>query len=381
MSLGWGLRGYIGGGPLGAMIPGAMVALAICLLLERDGADAGVIAAFGAVGVGFGGQMTYGQTIGLSLQPDTMAWGLLGLWLKGAVWGLLGGAVIGLALVRDRYKQRDVLIGVALSVAGTYVGWKLINQPKLIYFSNRLDRPREEIWAGLLLGAILLLAWLRLRDRTRVPHHMALAGFVGGGLGFLIGGWFQVMGRTHWPNPLVDWWKVMEFTFGLLFGAALGWSAWKQRTALRGLNVSLTRDPLRYVALGALIAASIYDRWPYTIIGGLMLALALKPSMAAWHVAVTITATAFYFDLPGVPVVSAIASVITACIVERSPRALPAFTLLTTAAVADSVVKSVLQASRGAHFYVELTFAAMAVTALVLSRRVADSRTMAAHAS
>jgi hypothetical protein len=30
----------------------------------------------------------------------------------------------------------------------------------LIYFSNRLDRPRAEIWAGLLLGAILLLAWL-----------------------------------------------------------------------------------------------------------------------------------------------------------------------------------------------------------------------------
>ena len=27
MMLGWGLRGHIGGGPFGAMIPGAMVAL------------------------------------------------------------------------------------------------------------------------------------------------------------------------------------------------------------------------------------------------------------------------------------------------------------------------------------------------------------------
>ena len=34
MMLGWGLRGHIGGGPFGAMIPGAMVALSIGMLLE-----------------------------------------------------------------------------------------------------------------------------------------------------------------------------------------------------------------------------------------------------------------------------------------------------------------------------------------------------------
>ena len=74
MSLGWGLRGYIGGGPLGAMIPGALVALCLCLLADRDGEDAAVIAAFGAVGVGFGGQETYGQTIGLAFDPATRWW-------------------------------------------------------------------------------------------------------------------------------------------------------------------------------------------------------------------------------------------------------------------------------------------------------------------
>ena len=30
MSVGWGLRGFIGGGSLGAMIPGALVALVLC---------------------------------------------------------------------------------------------------------------------------------------------------------------------------------------------------------------------------------------------------------------------------------------------------------------------------------------------------------------
>ena len=53
MALGWGLRGYIGGGPLGAMIPGAMVALALCLLLKRDAATTAVVTALAAVGVGF----------------------------------------------------------------------------------------------------------------------------------------------------------------------------------------------------------------------------------------------------------------------------------------------------------------------------------------
>ena len=59
MSLGWGLRGTIGGGPLGAMIPGAMIGLALCLLLGRE-KNAGFVAGFAAIGVGFGGQETYG---------------------------------------------------------------------------------------------------------------------------------------------------------------------------------------------------------------------------------------------------------------------------------------------------------------------------------
>ena len=69
MSLGWGLRGFIGGGSLGAMIPGAMLGLALCLLFGRT-RDIGLIAAFAAVGIGFGGQETYGQTVHISTLPE-----------------------------------------------------------------------------------------------------------------------------------------------------------------------------------------------------------------------------------------------------------------------------------------------------------------------
>ena len=58
MSLGWGWRGYIGGGPYGAMIPGAMVALVLGRLAGLGRAQTALVASFAAVGVGFGGEMT-----------------------------------------------------------------------------------------------------------------------------------------------------------------------------------------------------------------------------------------------------------------------------------------------------------------------------------
>ncbi|MFN9461471.1 MAG: hypothetical protein ACK6D7_29470, partial [Acidobacteriota bacterium] len=73
MMLGWGLRGFIGGGPFGAMIPGAMVVLALGVLYPRR--DWTLPAAFGAIGVGFGGEMTYGQTVGFIVKPETFWWG------------------------------------------------------------------------------------------------------------------------------------------------------------------------------------------------------------------------------------------------------------------------------------------------------------------
>ncbi len=53
MSLGWGLRGTIGGGPVGAMIPGAMIALTISLAFHLK-KDLGAILAFCTVGVALG---------------------------------------------------------------------------------------------------------------------------------------------------------------------------------------------------------------------------------------------------------------------------------------------------------------------------------------
>jgi hypothetical protein len=365
------------------MIPGALAALALCILLRRDDTDVSLIAAFGAVGVGFGGQETYGQTIGLAREADTMWWGLLGLGIKGAVWGLLSGAVIGLAFVRRQLSRRRLVAALVAMALGTYAGWKLINEPKLIYFSNRFDRPREELWAGLLVGGLALLAFLRRPDGTRVPHCFAAYGFAGGGLGFFLGGAIQVAGRAAWPNPLVDWWKVMELTFGLLFGMALGWAAWKKRGELGTPDpkARVERSAFAYVATLAIAAGALAEaltlRFDYTIAGACLLAVASRPTMAGWHIAVTITATAFFIDILGAPAAKGVlwaaagviaAAAVTAAFVERFPGVRPMFLFLLVASVADSVVKSFVQGNWGGHLYVELVFVTMLTIILLWVR-------------
>ncbi len=390
MSLGWGLRGYIGGGALGAMIPGAMVAMALCLLLRRDGTDVAAAALFGAIGVAFGGQMTYGQTIGLSLEPATAAWGLLGLGIKGAVWGLLGGALVGAGLVLDSLRRKALFSSLALTGLGTYAGWKLINEPKLIYFSNLYDRPRPEIWAGLLLGAIGLLAVISRGSGNRVPLRFGLTACLGGGLGFFLGGAINALGRNFCPTPFMDWWKVMEFTFGFLFGASLGWAAWSCRDALArpSLRPTLTRhlptDLLLISAALITLSGQLRGRFAFTACGLAVLALGSRASFGAWHIAITMTAAAFFHDFnrnspwawsPAVWTVVIISTIAVAFFVERLKWVRPLFLLLTAIAVLDSIAKSAVRPLSTAHILVEVTFVAMAVAVYYLLIRLPQDPT------
>ena len=349
MSLGWGLRGSIGGGSLGAMIPGAMIGLVLCLMLGRH-SDAGLIAAFAAIGVGFGGQETYGQTVGLSLQPETFWWAILGFVIKGAAWGLLGGAFIGIALERQRHSTTQLLAAFAIMVFGTWLGWQYLNNPKLIYFSNRLDRPREELWAGLWLGGLFLLAWLR----SRVPTLFAVYGAIGGGIGFGLGASLQPLGRVVWAGMPLGWWKAMELTFGALLGLAFVLCAWRLRDQLAGPpSTSTAGAPLPRALLAAVIAIGLAlvvpqyvpARFEYTIAGAVLASLVLFSKSLAWQTAITATSAAFWWDFLDYqtfaprPLGWAFLVVVTAIvtvIVARYPRTRTMFLLLTWLAVSNA---------------------------------------------
>lgn len=387
MSLGWGLRGYIGGGPLGAMIPGALVGLALCLLLRRE-TDAGTVAAFAAIGVGFGGQETYGQTVGLSFNPETLGRAMLGFAIKGGAWGLLGGAAIGAAFLRERYRRLDLLFALLAMVVGTWIGWRLVNDPKLIYFSDPVNKPRAELWAGLWVGGIAFLGWLHLRKGARVPASLAAWGALGGAVGFPLGAALQVVGHS-WNLPLqLGWWKVMELTFGACLGAAFGYAGWRWRAELAPPPAARPAQKLWWChliyALFAIMclmisSAMFTSRFGYTIAGAVMMGLVLFREELGWHSAITVTCCAFAYDFlrnrPQLPPAGTwtfvvLLTLVTAILVWRKPRVWPMFALMTWASVGVSVVKSYIPWHWGRLEMMEAIFVAMGVLITLWARRV-----------
>ncbi len=389
MSIGWGFRGFIGGGPLGAMIPGALVALALCLWLRIPPSRCGLIAAFGAVGIGIGGEITYGQTVGFARSADTLAWGLTGLAVKGGVWGLLGGALLGVGLVYERARRRQLLIALLLMTAGAWAGWTFVNEPKLIYFSDPVDKPRPEIWFGFLLAG---LAVLGVFFRDPAVRRLSLIAFIGGFLGFGGGGLWIYLGSLF-PDlrQVAPWWKLMEYTFGFLFGAALA-------IAARGVPVSNEPGDARPVTplIAALLipitiyfSAEIPVRYGYLVLAVGLFLVAIWRERAAWHLAITVTSAAFLLDtveymwdhqiLISRPIgwaLAAVASLAVLVVVERRLRGRGvdpawAFSFLLWLAFADASVKVALHPWSPAMPPVEwFTFAIGTGAAWILFKRI-----------
>ena len=87
VSYAWGMRGTTIGGEKGAMLPGAMIGLLIAffskILIAQE--HFYIFAALGAVSMYLGGSMTYGETLGLSMNQkpaENMKKGLIALFIK-----------------------------------------------------------------------------------------------------------------------------------------------------------------------------------------------------------------------------------------------------------------------------------------------------------
>jgi hypothetical protein len=334
MLLGWGLRGYIGGGPFGAMIPGAMIGIAVCLLLDLSPKYSALVTVFAVVGVGLGGEMTYGQTLRFLRDVDTVGFGTVGTTVKGAVWGLSSGLFLSIGLLNRRIEKRIVGIGMVLFFVGLLLGFKLINDPKLIYFSDPINKPRAESWAAIGMGAMAFLAWLRMKLPARdfrVVRSFVLWGTVGGGLGFGLGGLWLFLGAELKLAWFTNWWKMMEFSFGMMLGMALGWAAWLNRAYVQTVTQATEKDDTKplwtELAVVAIMSLAIFWLLPllleplvdstgysqglvsgigndllriltnYVFIGFLLLLVGYWGSGFAWQMAITLTFCHTVIDL------------------------------------------------------------------------------------
>jgi hypothetical protein len=259
--MGWGIRGQYGH-ETGAMMAGLLVGLTLVLLTCPAGSawSAARAVAWCAVAMGFGGAMTYGQTIGLTQNAslvgrwDAWAWGMLGLSLKGGIWIGFAGVFLGLGMGGMRYRWQALLGLMFVASLAFVVGTWLFNSPfdpaqrvlPPLYFSadwrwepGATLQPRRECWGGLLLALAVVIVYVGWIRGDGLALRLGAWGWLGGALGFPAGqslqsfhawnrGFFQqgFLGRI---DPLLNWWNGMEIAFGLVFGAVLGLGVWIHR--------------------------------------------------------------------------------------------------------------------------------------------------------
>ena len=271
--MGWGIRGQYGH-ETGAMIAGVLVGATISLLFlqHRDSLTAARVIALTAIGISFGGSMTYGQTVGLTHNSEVIGnwaalrWGLWGLFLKGGIWIGLAGGFLGLGLSRVRYRSYEPCCVLLAMIGLQLVGVHSLNAPfqlpvsqtasidngvstdgggnqvaveatlPRIYFSEQRFwypekseiKPRRERWGGLLLAWIGFVAYTGLVRRDQLTRNLAVVGFIAGGIGFSTGQCVQAFhawnpelfrqGPFGSIEPYMNWWNMMETTFGLILG-------------------------------------------------------------------------------------------------------------------------------------------------------------------
>jgi hypothetical protein len=284
MSVGWGFRGDYGH-EAGAMVPGALLGLAICLSSGRpDWWSRSIIMAFcGAVGWAFGGQMSYAQIVGYTASSSLadVAYGYGCLFVIGGLWAGTGSAILALSVTQSRSYLESFtgpLIALwlvwfamdfsgltdwlvkswylndtdwfaalsALLVAGVYAAIFPRSRPACFFIMLlaagwwagyiiltgllrlHMTPPRSDNWSGC-VGLFAAVLFYLIRTKNRATLNVTLIGLLAGGIGFAVGDFFNMLGRAQW-GPIgrfevlhgLDYWKWMEQLFGLIMGIGVG---------------------------------------------------------------------------------------------------------------------------------------------------------------
>jgi hypothetical protein len=213
LSIGWGIRGNFGH-ETGAMIPGALAAMAAVMLSGREDwlRRTPYFAFFGALGWSFGGSISYMQVIAYthSGHSGSVLYGFACLFLIGFLWAAMGGAGTALPALLKSAELRDFFP----AVIAVFIGWCI--QDILTYLLVHVDsafRQNDPLywydtdWLAALVAIVCVLVWGAIRKRldrgTALVLHMAIGWWIGFLVLVVLFGWRMTPPRgDNWAGCL-----------------------------------------------------------------------------------------------------------------------------------------------------------------------------------
>ena len=215
----WAIRGQFGH-EQGAAWAGGIGALALVMVSKRKDwyNKMGLIALASAVGWGAGGMISYGVVVGYGRADNFINsfYGLSMLFVIGALFGLLGGGLVGLTL--DSVKNNRVKWGrlMAEMVTGGVIGYYfLVEQIGVL-----MTPPRSEAWS-IILGAGIAMLWYMAREKRNSAIRVAIFSALGAGFGFGFGNFLQILGNVFEID--FNMWNVMEYSIGFFGGTGMAY--------------------------------------------------------------------------------------------------------------------------------------------------------------
>lgn len=316
LSIGWGIRGNYGH-LTGAMFPGALAAIAACLLSARDDWRGRVLdfAFFGAIGWAPGATISYMQVIGYTHSGHwpSIAYGFFALFVIGFLWGCYGGAATAIAASYDRARLQAFYVPLALAlVVWTVAGIVLpIIDFKLLEVAGSMRRQDSPLywfdadWPQVVVTLVALLLFDLVERRFGRCWQLCLLAVAGAAIGWLVQWLLTTVGAndllwrwlvrpqgdvtrfpaeqltTNWPNGLplvapylgtilgvvagvaVYFVRCGRFALGsgLLVSLAVGWLAgFLILPVLLGIRMTPPRADSWAGVLGALVGGWLYLR-------------------------------------------------------------------------------------------------------------------------
>ena len=278
VSIGWGIRGQFGH-EYGAAIAGAIAGMVVALLSGRKDWHRRVpfFAVLGAIGIAFGGSMSYGKEIGYtqSSDPATVLYGFACIFVIGFLWAAPAGTGIALPVFLNReeltklfvplstvfaaWYLQDVLRSLFLGARGEMsfrffagygmsailaalvalgffffrrkywgvgtllilymaIGWLAGDLLFVRVLHLEMNPPRCDTWASCLGMVLGILAFCWKTHFGGIAFATLGAGFFGG-IGYTLGMVVKVLVMSS--GLTTNWWSVMEQSQGFFLGIVL----------------------------------------------------------------------------------------------------------------------------------------------------------------